>query len=34
VKTIATLVDVDTAADAVRVAAQAPGTRFAAVVNA
>jgi rSAM/selenodomain-associated transferase 1 len=29
-----TLIDVDTAADAVRVAAQAPGTRFAAVINA
>jgi rSAM/selenodomain-associated transferase 1 len=28
-----TLVDVDTAADAVRVAAQAPGTRFAAAVD-
>jgi uncharacterized protein len=29
-----TLVDVDTAADAVRVAAEAPGTRFAATVTA
>jgi hypothetical protein len=34
VATLETLIDVDTAADAVRVAAQAPGTRFAAVINA
>ncbi len=34
VATLATLVDVDTADDAVRVAAQAPGTRFAAAVAA
>jgi rSAM/selenodomain-associated transferase 1 len=34
VATLETLIDVDTAADAVRVAAQAPGTRFAAVMNA
>jgi hypothetical protein len=34
VATLATLIDVDTAADAVRVAAQAPGTRFAAAVEA
>jgi len=34
VATLGTLVDVDTADDAVRVAAQAPGTRFAAAVGA
>jgi rSAM/selenodomain-associated transferase 1 len=34
VATLRTLRDVDTAADAVRVAAQAPGTRFAAAVRA
>ncbi|MDN3358605.1 TIGR04282 family arsenosugar biosynthesis glycosyltransferase [Actinomadura sp. DC4] len=34
VATLETLVDVDTAADAVRVAAQAPGTRFAAAMGA
>ncbi|HEV7931813.1 MAG TPA: TIGR04282 family arsenosugar biosynthesis glycosyltransferase [Actinomadura sp.] len=34
VATVETLIDVDTAADAVRVAAQAPGTRFAATVRA
>lgn len=34
VATLDTLVDVDTADDAVRVAAQAPGTRFAAAVAA
>jgi hypothetical protein len=34
VATLDTLIDVDTAADAVRVAAQAPGTRFAAAVGA
>jgi uncharacterized protein len=33
VATLETLIDVDTAADAVRVAAQTPGTRFAAAVN-
>ena len=30
---LATLIDVDTADDVVRVAAQAPGSRFAAAVN-
>lgn len=34
VATLQTLIDVDTAADAARVAAQAPGTRFAAIINA
>ncbi|MEV0407896.1 TIGR04282 family arsenosugar biosynthesis glycosyltransferase [Actinoallomurus sp. NPDC050550] len=34
VTTLDTLTDVDTAADAVRVAAQAPGTRFAATLTA
>jgi rSAM/selenodomain-associated transferase 1 len=34
VATLPTLTDVDTAADAVRVAAQAPGTRFAGAVRA
>jgi rSAM/selenodomain-associated transferase 1 len=33
VATLGTLIDVDTADDAVRVAAQAPGTRFAAAVR-